>query len=139
MAMDSSKGLIMQHTVYFKVFGAIACLLIGGALVFSTEFATSFSQNFVKTTGAVYLCLSLLYSFILLYRFMNKTKLILTLKEILLTVVFLFMVYDLALIIDKVLIITSRDLDAMPSNIVTYFVIFSFIVFQKLFLKNDVK
>lgn len=129
----------INSKAYFGFWGGVACFVILIALLFSTEFVTSFSQNLVKTTGAVYLCLVLIYSFILLYRFMKKTKLILTLKEILLTIVFLFSVYDVALFADKILVITDRDLDAMPSNIITYSVVFLFIIFQKVLLRGDFK
>lgn len=129
----------ISSKTFFKFLGVIAFCVILIALVFSTEFVTSFSQNLVKTTGAVYLCLVLIYSFILLYRFMNKTKLILTLKEVLLTIVFLFSIYDVALLVDKILVITDRDLDAMPSNIITYSIVFLFIIFQKILLRRDFK
>jgi hypothetical protein len=123
---------------YFSILGVTAIVVILIAISFSTEFITSFSQNLVKTTGAVYLCLVFIYLFILLYRFMNKTKLILTLKEVLLTIVFLFTVYDVALFIDRLLVITNRDLDAIPSNIITYSIVLIFIVFQKFLLRHDV-
>ena len=99
----------INSKAYFGFWGGVACFVILIALLFSTEFVTSFSQNLVKTTGAVYLCLVLIYSFILLYRFMKKTKLILTLKEILLTIVFLFSVYDVALFADKILQVLAKS------------------------------
>ena len=71
--------------------------------------------------------------------FMAKRKLILTLKEVLLTIFFLFVVYDVALLVDKVLVYVDRDLDAMPSNIITYITVFCFIVFQKYIFRNEVK
>lgn len=119
--------------------GLVALVLAGVAITLSTEFVTSFSQNFVKTTGAVYLCLVIVYAFIILYRFMAKRKLVLTFKEILLTIVFLFFVYDLALLVDKILVLMNRDLEAMPSNIITYLTIFCFIAFQKYIFRNEVK
>lgn len=105
---------------------------------FSTEFVTSFSQNLVKTTGAVYLCFFIIYTFIVLYRFMEKKKLKLTLKEVLLTLLFLVGIYDLALLIDRILVLTDRDLDAFSSNTITYILIFSFIVFQKFIFRKEI-
>lgn len=119
--------------------GLIALILVIVAVTLSSEFVTSFSQNFVKTTGAVYLCLVIVYAFIVLYRFMAKRKLILTFKEVLLTIVFLFFVYDFALLADKLLVLMDRDLDAMPSNTITYITVFCFIVFQKYIFRNEVK
>lgn len=133
------QKLISDNVMYFKIMVVVALILSGLAFGFSTEFVTSFSQNFVKTTGAVYLCLLIVYAFIVLYRFMAKKKLILTLKEVLLTIIFLFFIYDLALIVDKLLVLMDRDLDAMPSNIITYITVFFFLVFQKYIFRNEVK
>lgn len=131
--------MIQTNSVFFKTIGAIGCVVIALALLFSTELVTSFSHNLIKTTGAVYLCLSILYAFMVLYRFLAKRKMFLTLKEILVTIVFLFGLYDVALLADKLLVLTGRDLEAMPSNIITYSVIFCFIVFQKYIFRNEVK
>jgi len=133
------RNFTSNNSKYFKVMALITVIVAVIAFALSTEFATSFSQNFVKTTGAVYLCLVIIYAFIVLYRFMTKRKLILTLKEVLLTVVFLFIVYDVALLVDKILVYMDRDLDAMPSNIITYITVFCFIVFQKYIFRNEVK
>lgn len=133
------KNFTSNNSKYFKVMGLIALILVIVAVTLSSEFVTSFSQNFVKTTGAVYLCLVIVYAFIVLYRFMAKRKLILTFKEVLLTIVFLFFVYDFALLADKLLVLMDRDLDAMPSNTITYITVFCFIVFQKYIFRNEVK
>lgn len=141
MAMMGSdkQNFTLNNSKYFKVMSLILVIVAVAAFTFSTEFVTSFSQNLVKTTGAVYLCLVILYAFIVLYRFMAKRKLILTLKEVLLTIVFLFIVYDLALLVDKILVLMNRDLEAMPSNIITYITLFCFIVFQKYIFRKEVK
>lgn len=127
------------NSVFFKTIGVIACVVIALALLFSTELVTSFSHNLIKTTGAVYLCLSILYAFIVLYRFLAKRKMFLTFKEILVTIIFLFGLYDVALLADKLLVYTGRDLEAMPSNIITYIIILCFIVFQKYIFRHEVK
>ena len=133
------QNFTSNNSKYFKVMALITVIVAVIAFTLSTEFSTSFSQNFVKTTGAVYLCLVIIYASIVLYRFMAKRKLILTLKEVLLTIFFLFVVYDVALLVDKVLVYVGRDLDAMPSNIITYITVFCFIVFQKYIFRNEVK
>ena len=133
------QNFTSNNSKYFKVMALITVIVAVIAFTLSTEFSTSFSQNFVKTTGAVYLCLVIVYAFVVLYRFMAKRKLILTLKEVLLTIFFLFVVYDVALLVDKVLVYVDRDLDAMPSNIITYITVFRFIVFQKYIFRNEVK
>lgn len=121
----------MSNAKFFKVLSGIAIILITFAISCTTEFKTSFAQNLVKTTGAVYVCLGIIYTFILLYRFSRKKNLILTLKEVLLTVVFITGVYNLALLTDNVLTVTNRDLEAMPSNVITYSIIVIFLIFQK--------
>lgn len=139
MMGSDKQNFTLNNSKYFKVMSLILVIVAVAAFTFSTEFVTSFSQNLVKTTGAVYLCLVILYAFIVLYRFMAKRKLILTLKEVLLTIVFLFIVYDLALLVDKILVLMNRDLEAMPSNIITYITLFCFIVFQKYIFRKEVK
>ena len=133
------RNFTSNNSKYFKVMTLFTVIVAVIAFTLSTEFATSFSQNFVKTTGAVYLCLVIIYAFIVLYRFMAKRKMILTLKEVLLTIFFLFVVYDVALLVDKILVYVDRDLDAVPSNIITYITVFCFIVFQKYIFRNDEK
>lgn len=124
----------LSNSKYFKIISVILIVNIITAFTFSTELITSFSQNLVKTTAAVYLCLAVFYSFILLHRFANKTKLILTAKEFLLTFTFLFIIYNCALAIDKLLVVLNRDLEAIPSNIFCYSVIVLFLIFQKILL-----
>ena len=133
------RNFTSNNSKYFKVMTLFTVIVAVIAFTLSTEFSTSFSQNFVKTTGAVYLCLVIIYAFIVLYRFMAKRKLILTLKEVLLTIFFLFVVYDVALLVDKILVYVDRDLDAVPSNIITYITGFWGIVFQKYIFRNEVK
>lgn len=127
----------MSNAKYFKVLSSLAIILITIAISCTTEFKTSFAQNLVKTTGAVYICLGMIYTFILLYRFSLKKNLILTLKEVLLSVVFITGIYNLALLTDIVLVLTSRDLDAMPSNVITYSIIVLFLILQKLTLTES--
>lgn len=125
-------NLGLNDTKFFKYLGLMALVLITIAVLCSSEFRTSFASNLVKTTGAVYVCLAFIYTFILLYRFSIKKNLILTLKEVLLTIVFIFSIYDIALLFDKFLMMTNRDLDAKPSNLITYAILLIFLVFQKL-------
>lgn len=141
MVLDKmeDKKMTQNNSKFFKTVGILAFLVITSAFIFSKEFVSSFSHNLIKTTGAVYLCLIILYAFIVLYRFLAKRKRLLTFKEILITLVFLFGLYDLALLADKILVLTDRDLDAMPSNIITYILILLFLLFQKYIFRHEVK
>lgn len=131
--------MTIKDLKFFKTVGSIAVMVVIFAFTLSTELVSSFSHNLIKTTGAVYLCLIIIYAFMVLYRFLAKRKMLLTLKEIMLTVVFLIGLYDIALLADKLLVLTDRDLEAIPSNIITYIVIICFIVFQKYILRHEVK
>lgn len=131
--------MTIKDLKFFKTVGIIAIIVVILAFTLSAELVSSFSHNLIKTTGAVYLCLIIIYAFMVLYRFLAKRKMLLTLKEIMLTVVFLIGLYDIALLADKLLVLTDRDLDAIPSNIITYIVIFCFVVFQKYILRHEVK
>ncbi|NNH78817.1 hypothetical protein HLH17_14425 [Acinetobacter sp. ANC 5380] len=122
---------------FFLITGGMMAVGVILATIMPTGLHTSLSQNLIKTTAVSYICFSILYSFMCLYRFLAKKKLVRTLKEIVLTLLFLLWLYDFSVLIDWALIATDRDLDAVPSNIIAYSLIALFVVFQTIILRKD--